>query len=626
MSTIVPIWRAHRWLILFLIALTLLRLCMAGQMELSPDEAYYYQWSQRLDWAYYSKGPGVAMAIRIGTALLGASELGVRLLSPFLALGSSLFMFALARRLYGDSVAVWTVLLMNLTPIFQAGSMVMTIDALSIFFWSGALLTFWLALEQSQGVDRGLEKRAFGKGLWYWAGTGLFMALGFLSKYTNAIQILSIVLVLAVTPRFRREFRQPGFWAMVGVFILGIIPPLVWNAHHDWITVEHLLSRGSLDTPFQFRPGEVLAFLGLHFGVYSPLLFAGMLIALIHGCREARSHFKPRFLVLFSLPLLALYFTLAIKKCGEANWTAPAFVSLGIFTVAYWHGLIASGVQPGWLGALRREAVRLPSPFSTGGKALLLALEPRRFALAALCVAAAMSLLLVNTEVIRRVGVRYPYSRDPGTRLRGWRTAAMAIDDLRHRLEKQTGRPMFLIANRYQSASAIAFYLPEKRADGPGHPPVYIPESQAFENQYSFWPRYDEMVEAPELARSMLQGVADAAMKNTLANALAAATDPKAPKEGADGEERRRALIRAMLAVAPGLPLDEYASQEMGVSLFHGRDALYISDHEDDVPPSAIVNAFESTEMVALWTETRRGLPLRAVRVFACHTYKSLPL
>ena len=125
---------------LFLLVLTALRLAFIGRVELSPDEAYYQMWSERLDWGYYSKGPGVAMAIRLGTALFGPTEFGVRFLSPVFALGTSLALLVFARRLYGDGSAAWTILLLNLIPIFQAGSLLMTIDPLSVFFWSAAML------------------------------------------------------------------------------------------------------------------------------------------------------------------------------------------------------------------------------------------------------------------------------------------------------------------------------------------------------------------------------------------------------------------------------------------------------------------------------------------------------
>ena len=39
----------RRWLFLFLGALTLLRLAFAAQLELFPDESYYFMWSERMD-------------------------------------------------------------------------------------------------------------------------------------------------------------------------------------------------------------------------------------------------------------------------------------------------------------------------------------------------------------------------------------------------------------------------------------------------------------------------------------------------------------------------------------------------------------------------------------------------
>ena len=74
-----------------------------------------------------------------------------------------------------------------------------------------------------------------------------------------------------------------------------------------------------------------------------------------------------------------------------------------------------------------------------------------------------------------------------------------ALEKLRTDLETKNGQPLFLIADERDRAAEIAFYLRDKRTEGPGHPPVYIVESQDLENQFSFWPRYDEFVEQPSL-------------------------------------------------------------------------------------------------------------------------------
>ncbi len=571
----------NRWLLLFLVLLTGVRLYLGGQMELAPDEAYYFQWAQRLDWSYYSKGPGVAAVIRTGTELLGPTAHGIRLFSPLFGLGTCLLLYAMARRLYGEPVAIWSVLLLSVTPIFQVGSVVMTIDAVSIFFWMAALYTFWRALELSPRFS------------FWWPLTGAVIGLGFLAKYTNAIQLLSILLILLVTPKLRKEFRLPGFWSLLGVFSLALIPPVMWNRAHAWITLQHLTERGHLDTGFSLNPGEWFTFLGIQFGVYSPLIYGALLAALWWGAKEARNHFKPRFLILFALPILLLYYGLSIKKAGQANWTGPAFLSLGILTVACWHALAE---KKAWA---------------------------RGYAVAGLALGWLVSMAVLNVDLVRMV---YPLSfeQDPGARLRGWESVARGVETERQRLEKESGKRIFLIANRYQSAASIGFYLPERPAEGPGHPPVYIPESQAIENQFSFWPRYDEMIRPVDYAKGLLAGVEDPAIRQELAAAIKAEEESKAPIGSDESKELHRAVVRAILKAHPEAPVEPDQNEESGVSLFHGRDALFITDGNN--PPSSLEAGFESVECIVSWEQRRHGKPLRVIHLFLCRNYHGLSL
>ena len=567
---------ARRFLVLFLGALTVLRLIYCAQIELSPDEAYYFQWSEHLAPSYFSKGPGIALAMWLSTHLFGATEFGVRVFSPLLALGTSLLLAGLARRLYSESVAVWTVLLINCTPIFNAGSLLMTIDPLSIFFWAAALYTFWLALEKSPAFSA------------WWPLTGALIGCGFLAKYTNAMQLLSILLLLAATPKHRSELRRPGFAALLAAFALFTIPVLVWNAQHDWITLRHLGERGGLSDAPSFHPGEFFIYLGKHFGVYSPLIFGAMLFAIPWSWKKARVHFKPRFLLAFTLPLFALYFTLAIKHAGQPNWTAPAAISLAILTVACWHELAAE----------RKWA--------------------RTFAVAALAFGGVMSVLTVDTEMLRRAGLPLSYDRDPSARARGWHTAAESIETLRKKFETEHGQPVFLIANNYGTAASLAFYFQDKRREAPGHPPVYCPMSAVPENQFYFWPRYDALVSYADQARELLPSL-DAARRTALTSALSTLETPGTPEQET---EHRRQFLTALKAAAPQLPIDEYFTESMGYSPFLGRTALYITDRPEEKPASSILREFARTERIATIDLTRRGLPLRQLRVFACSDYR----
>jgi hypothetical protein len=527
--------KPRHWLLLLLAALTAARLVLAASYELSFDEAYYYLWSQHPALSYFSKGPGVAFAIRASAAIFGHTELGVRFFSPLLAFGTSLIAFFFARRLYNERVAIWTVLLLNAIPIFNIGAILMTIDPLSIFLWAASVYTFWLALEKSPAFS------------WWWPFTGLLIGLGFLAKYTNAMELLSILLLLAFTRRYRRELLGPGFWSMLIVALLCTIPVVVWNSQHAWITLVHLKARGGLNTGFAVRPRAFLKFLGGHCMVYSPLVFIGLIWSLWWGIQRARTQFKPRFLCAFAVPLLVMYAALAIKSPGEPNWTAPAFITLGILGVALWLERIDE--RPGF----------------------------GRLAIGALILSLVMTAAALNTDVLRICGIPLTYADDTSSQFRGWQDAAAAIQQFRHEFEQEDGHPVFLIANKYQTASSLGFYMTDHRVEGPGHPPIYLPESQDIESEFSFWPRYDEFVTPP-----------------------------------------------------PGTaPADSYYTEEQGVNLFQGRDALFITDEASkgsERPPTAILRGFDRVEMVRLFRIERRGLPLRDLRVFACYNYRTLPL
>src|SRR5437762_213234 len=222
MSTTRAVW-------FFVAVLTAIRFSLLATTDLSFDEAHYWMWSERLAPAYFSKGPGIAFAIRASTAVFGANEFGVRFFSPVLAAATSLLLFYFARRLFGATAGLWAVIGLNATPIFNIGAVLMTIDALSIFFWMAAMFTFWLAVEKSPSFS------------WYWPVTGLLIGLGFLCKYTNAFELVSVLLVLALVPRLRREFKRPGVYLMIGMFVHCTIPPIVWNVEHASVPPLYLL-------------------------------------------------------------------------------------------------------------------------------------------------------------------------------------------------------------------------------------------------------------------------------------------------------------------------------------------------------------------------------------------------
>src|SRR6059058_6628357 len=517
---------------LFIIVLTAIRLSILSITDLEFDEAHYWMWSERLAPAYFSKGPGIAFVIRASTAIFGGNEFGVRFFSPLLAAGTSLLLFYFARRLFGANAGWWGVIALNAIPIFNIGAILMTIDPLSIFFWLAAMFAFWIALEKSPQFSG------------WWPLTGLLIGLGFLSKYTNALELISVVLVLALAPRLRHEFKRPGFYLLVGIFALCTVPPIVWNGQHAWVTLAHLRSRGGIEQGFGLHPVEVLSFIGEHFLAYSPFLFLALAWGVIGSWRRVNQQFKVLFLMWFGLPVFVFYFLLSINKSAAPNWDGLAFLGFGLLAIYFWWERVEASVL-----------LRL-----CAGVALLIGLV--------------MSVIALDTDLLRTAGYQL-WRSDPSDRMRGWKNATRAVEKMRNDFEAQLSEKLFLIADARDRASEISFYLRDKRAEGPGHPPVYIPESQDMVNQFSFWPRYDEFVELK----------------------------PGTPR-----------------------PESEVYTEESGINLFVGRNALFIRDGEKQRVPHNIKAGFQSAELVGTIQVSRYGKPLRTWQVFLCRNYRTLPL
>ncbi len=421
--------RTWSWVAGGLVALTGLRLWICTRFELIGDEAYYWRWSNHLDWCYYSKGPLVAWTIRLGTSIFGDTPLGIRFFSVCMGTGTLLLLYGVASRLFSRRIAVWTLIVAACTPLFVIGSLLMTIDPLFIFFWMASACLFWKAKDTERTGA--------------WLLTGVAVGVGMLAKYTNVALLPSFALFLMWSKPHRTHLRRPRFWLMCLAALACLAPVLWWNAHHDWITFVHLQERGALDRAWRFSGSEFLEYLGGQLGAYFPLFFAGILFSLIHGRVRRETPVPYRFLASLTIPLLVFYSLLALNDAGEANWTAAAVMSALPLVAATWCTLS----------------------------------ETSRTARAMAWVA------LVPAGLLAAVIMVAPAARIPGVepllyRIRGWQ-------DLAHQVERfnKEADLSFVIGDHYQTASLLSFYMQD-------HPNTFIVDRPHIQNQYSFWPTY----------------------------------------------------------------------------------------------------------------------------------------
>lgn len=417
---------------IYIVLLTVVKLWLCQRMELSGDEAYYWVWSKHLDWCYYSKGPGIAWAIALGTNLVGNTELGVRWISVLLGAGTGILLYRLGTVLFSKRVAFWTVIVASTVPLFILGSLVMTIDPLSVFFWTLAAWLFW--------------KNRKRHGAMAWAGAGLAVGLGMLCKYTNVAELICFALFCLWVPAYHREFREPRFWVMIAVALACLTPVVIWNYNYRWITLTHLSQRGALDKKLHFSLMESLRFIGTQFLIFNPLLMIGLIWGLCTMSSEQRASSHYRYLISLFAPLLIFYIFLSLNKAGQANWATPSYIAGVLLLVALW--------------------------LEKSGKCWLC-----RFTVAL------GFLVMVVIHVLPLVSLPQLFpeiKKDPLSRLRGAQNLAQQVV----KIQTEQGAS-FIICDNYQLASLISFYHPD-------HPQTYLPKQEGIVNQYSFFSDYTD--------------------------------------------------------------------------------------------------------------------------------------
>ena len=296
-------------LLALLVAWTVARLWLGAELGLVADEAYYWCWSEALDWGYYDHPPAVAWMIRVGTLVLGDSELGVR------AAGILLGACVLGLLLYterGERDLLATLLLG--APLTALGGLLATPDVVLLAAW---VLAPW-AVERER---------------WLLAGVACGAAL--LAKHTG--WVLWPALLLAT------RARPPGIWIAGLVAGVVVLPNLQWNHAHDWVSYGFQLGHG-----FQGDRSALAGFgtfVGGQAALANPFVFLAVLGWLFRGERDVWWWSA-------AVPL-ALFTVASVVGHSEPNWGAPTLV-VACVGVARMRGRVR---RLAWVGAVLGAAL-----------------------------------------------------------------------------------------------------------------------------------------------------------------------------------------------------------------------------------------------------------------------------
>ncbi len=409
---------------------------MAAVIAPMPDETYYWEWSRRLAGGYFDHPPAIALAIRAGTAVFGDSAFGIRVVPVLLGLIAVLAAIALARRVGGDRAALRASVVLACVPLAGAGLVLATPDVPLLCFGALALL----CVERATAGDAS-PSAALG----WWVLAGLACGGAMASKYTGVLLPATLLVAIVTVPSLRRQLATPGPYLAVALASLVMLSVLQWNAQHEWISFRFQLQHGLgpvRGTGIK-REGDLI---GGHFALVTPILLVMFAMVVARGLR-AKDDARRRMLAIVATLTVLFFVVSAWRRSAEANWPAPAYIPALALLAAHegsiaWRRWLAAGCA---LGALVVALTYLQSVF----------------------------------PVVPIAARKDPTARNAGFRELAARVATVS-DSLRRR-----GDTVFVAAQKYQDASELAFWLPDR-------PEVMSVNTGYRPNEYDLWPSLHE--------------------------------------------------------------------------------------------------------------------------------------
>ncbi|MGA2090050.1 MAG: glycosyltransferase family 39 protein, partial [Endomicrobiales bacterium] len=302
--------------IIFVSVLTIFRGLLAAKLQLHPDEAYYWLWSRYLDVGYYDHPPMVAYFIRL-TTLFSQSEFWVRFSGLAGAVVMSVLLWVMVKRMFNDEkISAASVIVFNALPLTMSGTLIVTPDIPSFFFWALAIFFFW-------ELVRTHHPR-------YWYFTGVAFGLALLSKYT-AVLLAPCLLMFVVMSDERRWLKTVHPYAAFLIGCLFFLPVVYWNSQHQWISFSFQVGHGLAGKALSL--GNVLEYCGGQALVAGPFVWLfGMIAAIIYFFRKDKAAL---YLSCMSLPLIIFFALTSLKKEAGPNWPAFAYFTFSVLVSKY---------------------------------------------------------------------------------------------------------------------------------------------------------------------------------------------------------------------------------------------------------------------------------------------------
>ena len=283
-------------------------------------------WGSNLEWGFNKHPPMSAFFPEVLFQIFGSQDWIYYLLSQIFVVISFYYVFKFSKEFFNsDLLGIISVLLIEAIYFYNFTTPEFNVNICQLPFWSLTVYFSWkiYTSKEIKFTDCFL--------------VGLFAAFGFLSKYLFVYLLVSIGL-LFIYLIFIKKDRKFDFKYLITleVFLIVLVPHLIWLNNNDFITITYGLARTGLEQSSLIDHTKFpLIFLIKQIGLLIPFL---ILVWLLVKKIKFRISFKDKkllfLLAINILPIILMFLTSAVTGSKiRTMWMTPFYLFFGTLFV-----------------------------------------------------------------------------------------------------------------------------------------------------------------------------------------------------------------------------------------------------------------------------------------------------
>jgi len=283
-------------------------------------------WGSNLDWGFNKHPPMSAFFPEILFQIFGSQDWVYYLLSQIFVLISFYYVFKLSKEIFDNNLfGLISVLLIEAIYFYNFTTPEFNVNVCQLPFWS---LTVYFSWKIYSSKEIKFTDCFF---------VGLFAAFGFLSKYLFVYLLVSIDLLFIYLIFIKRKKKFDfKYLITVEVFLIALVPHLIWLNNNEFITITYGLARTGLEQSSLIDHIKFpLIFLLKQVGLLIPFL---ILVWLLVKKIKVKFNFKDKkllfLLAINILPIILMFLTSMITGSKiRTMWMTPFYLFFGTLFV-----------------------------------------------------------------------------------------------------------------------------------------------------------------------------------------------------------------------------------------------------------------------------------------------------